>query len=298
MILSASRRTDIPCYYSEWFFNRLKEGYVLSSNPMNRKQLRNLSLSTDEIDCIVFWTKDPLPMMDRLPIITSMGYCYYFQFTLNPYDRSLEQNLRKKKDIIATFKKLSDLLGKEKVLWRYDPIIINQDLTISYHEENFAKLCRQLRGYTDICTISFVDLYHKLNKSVKDSILTLITEEQMHQLAYHLSMIAKEYDIELRACCEQVDFTKDGIKPAACIDKKVIEHICGHAIPIKKDRNQRPCCGCLQSIDIGVYNTCKNGCVYCYANHSEASINNNLRRHDPSADILISNLYKKRDDND
>ncbi len=310
MILSASRRTDIPGYYSEWFVNRLKEGYALTRNPMNRVQVSKIILSPDTIDCIVFWTKDPANMMDKLDQITAMGYHYYYQFTLTPYGlcpdgvypyglcpdgvypygKEIERNLRDKKDIIKTFQQLSNTIGKDRVLWRYDPILINEEITIQYHLEMFKTLCQELKDYTNICTISFADVYNKLSKRVKEQIIGVITEEQMHYIAFAFADIARNHGIELRACSEQIDLSPEGIRPAACIDRNIAEKVCGHAILVKKDKNQRPECGCLQSVDIGAYNTCKNGCVYCYANHSDTSINNNCSKHDPNSAILIGTV--------
>ncbi len=290
MILSASRRTDIPGYYSEWFFNRLREGYVMTKNPMNPGQIGRINLSPDKIDCIVFWTKDPVKMLDQLPLIDKMGYPYYFQFTLTPYGKELERDLRDKADILATFRQLSLYLGKSRVLWRYDPIVWNEALTMDYHIRSFEKLCAGLEDYTDTCIISFVDFYDKLMKQGRNELLHEIREDQMHEIAGCLAAIAGNYGIELKACCEGLDFTKDGIKPSACIDKALVEQICGHAISARKDRSQRPECGCVQSVDIGVYNTCRNGCIYCYANHSEASIENNFYKHDPNSDILIGRI--------
>ena len=287
MILSASRRTDIPCYYSEWFLNRLQAGYVLSKNPMNPAQIKRISLSPDEIDCIVFWTKDPLNMMDRLPLIDKLGYRYYFQFTLNPYGKDIEANLRDKADIVETFKQLSEHISSDRLVWRYDPIIINEKYTVEYHLSSFAAACRQLQGYTKRCIISFVDDYKKLSKAVRDFIIRDISEDTQHYLAGRFANIAAGYGIELRACCEKLDFTTDGVKPAACIDKELIENICGYELNLKKDKNQRSGCTCAESTDIGIYNTCKNGCIYCYANHSDASINKNYLKHRPDADILI-----------
>ena len=287
MILSASRRTDIPCYYSEWFLNRLLAGYVLSKNPMNPAQIKRIDLSPDEIDCIVFWTKDPLNMMNKLPLIDRLGYRYYFQFTLNPYGKDIESNLRDKADIVETFKQLSKHTGSDRLVWRYDPIIINEKYTVENHLQMFAAACRQLQGYTKRCIISFVDDYRKLNKAVRDFIIRDISEDTQHYLAGRFVDIAAEYGIEVRACCEKLDFTTDGVKPAACIDKELIENICGYSLNLKKDKNQRHGCTCAESTDIGVYNTCKNGCIYCYANHSDASINKNYLKHRPDADILI-----------
>ena len=314
MILSASRRTDLPGYFSEWFFNRLKEGYALYRNPMNHGQVCRVDLSLENIDGIVFWTKDPLPMMDRLEQLDRMGYAYYFQFTLTPYGlpfiesgtgigsmpikeqgpvqfgNEIEPNLRDKWDILETFRQLSNRLGKNRVLWRYDPIILNDVFTMDYHRKQFTSLCQELAGYTDICTISFVDRYSKLSKRVKEQVVREITAEEMHYLAAELVRIAEPYHIELRACCETIDLSGDGIKTAACIDKEVMERVCGHSIAAKKDKSQRSGCGCIQSVDIGAYNTCRNGCVYCYANHSETSISKNLEKHDPKSPMLIGNM--------
>jgi hypothetical protein len=290
MILSASRRTDLPGYYSEWFLNRLRDGYALYRNPMNHAQICRVELSPENIDCIVFWTKDPYQMMDKLEQLEQLGYHYYFQFTLTPYGNEIEPKLRDKQDILATFQQLSRRLGKNRVLWRYDPIILNDDFTMEYHRQQFAYLCKELSGYTDICTISFVDQYAKLNRSVKEQVVKEITTQQMHLLATDLVRIAKQYHIELRACCETIDLSSAGVIPASCIDKLLIEQVCGHPITAKKDKSQRSGCGCIRSVDLGAYNTCMHGCIYCYANHSETSILRNCAKHDPNSPMLIGNI--------
>ncbi len=282
MILSASRRTDIPAYYSEWFTNRLKEGYVLVRNPMNFAQLSRILLSPEVIDCIVFWTKDPHEMLDKLSLIEELGYRYYFQFTLTPYGKEIERNLREKEEILNTFRRLSDRLGSERVLWRYDPIILNNSLDVEYHTEQFDILCNKLKGYTKQCTISFVDLYHK----IKNDLTRDIPEQDIQKLAGVLSETGRRYGLELRACCEKLDLSRHGILPANCIDKDTVERVCGYSIEAKEDRNQRPGCGCISSVDIGVYNTCKNGCIYCYANYSDASVTKNFLSHKPDSELL------------
>jgi hypothetical protein len=292
MILSVSRRTDIPAYYSEWFMNRLKEGYVLYHNPMNHAQICRVELDPKLIDCIVFWTKDPVNMLDKLDQLDAWGYSYYFQFTLTPYGmnsygKEIEANLRDKLLIMDTFKQLSDRLGPARVLWRYDPILINQNFTPDYHIEMFSQLCKELSDYTQRCTISFVDLYKKLNSKEKKAIIKEISKEQMHTLAGAFAELVKQYPIELFACCEAEDFSGEGIRSASCIDRELVEKLCGHKISVKKDGNQRPNCGCIKSVDIGAYNCCKNGCIYCYANHSEASIQKNCAKHRPNAPFLI-----------
>ncbi|QHQ63012.1 DUF1848 family protein [Anaerocolumna sedimenticola] len=292
MIISASRRTDIPAFYSDWFMNRLKDGYILTRNPMNHSQISKILLTPEAVDCIAFWTKDPKNIMDKLPVIDDLGYQYYFQFTLTPYNREIELFLRNKEEIINTFIELSGKIGKNKVLWRYDPIILNKDLTIEYHLEHFQYLCSKLSGFTRICNISFVDIYSKLSKSVKNNLLREITQEEMINLTSGFAKIGNSFGIELRACCEseRVDLSAYGVRQASCIDKAVIEEICGCSLEVKGDMNQRAGCGCIQSTDIGGYNTCKNGCIYCYANYSYQAVENNCRKHNPKAAILIGEV--------
>ncbi|MGE5614546.1 MAG: DUF1848 domain-containing protein [Bacillota bacterium] len=286
MIVSASRRTDIPAYYSGWLLNRLHAGYVFTRNPMNHAQVRKVVLSPDVVDCIVFWTKDPLNMLDKLDAIDRLGYRYYFQFTVTPYGNSIERGLRDKEEIIKTFRALSDRIGKNKIVWRYDPIIINDMFDYTYHREQFSRLCSKLGRHTDQCIISFVDMYSKL----KTDILREISMDEMIEAGEMISAVAKDFGISVKACCEGSFLSKYGIGQASCIDKALIESIYGHSLDIKKDKNQRKSCGCYESVDIGAYNTCRNGCVYCYANYSDISVNNNIKKHNPQGELLIGRV--------
>lgn len=283
MILSASRRTDIPCYFSEWLLSRLKAGYVLVRNPMNHKQLSKIPLSPETVDCIVFWTKDAANILPYLGTIDSMGYRYYFQFTLTPYDKTIEKNLRDKTDIENTFIELSQTIGKEKVLWRYDPILLNDRLTVSYHEEQFARLCDKLHPYTESVTISFVDIYKKL----KTNLVRETTDDEMARLSAFIGKTARVYGLTAKACCEKADLSIYGIQRASCIDREVIERICGYPLKASVDKNQREGCGCMESVDIGAYNTCINGCIYCYANWNILSARRRFASHNPKGELLI-----------
>ncbi len=257
---------------------------------MNHAQVSRIALSPEVVDCIVFWTKDAKNIMDKLSFMDELGYRYYFQFTLTPYGREMEPYLRDKEEIINTFKELSHSIGTHRVHWRYDPIILNEDFTVEYHLERFENLCSRLNGYTGICTVSFVDLYGKLTKSVQNGLLREITDEEMMRLASGFFRISRSFGIELRACCERLDLSGFGVKHASCIDKATIEEICGCSLDVKADVNQRKGCGCMQSIDIGVYNTCRNGCIYCYANYSRPSVLTNSLKHNPEAGILIGEV--------
>ena len=156
MIISASRRTDIPAFYSEWLLNRLKEGYALVANPRNALRFSRVSLNPQTVDCLVFWTKNPAPMLPKLDEITAMGYPFYFQFTLTPYGQDIEQNLPDKKTLLQTFQALSRLLGAKRVIWRYDPVILTAQMNIEYHLQCFETFASALEGYTHRCIFSFL----------------------------------------------------------------------------------------------------------------------------------------------
>ncbi len=282
MIISASRRTDIPTYYGKWFLNRLKEGFTLVPNPYNAHHLSKVSLSPDAVDCIVFWTKNPEPMLGLLPQISDLGYKYYFQYTLTPYGKPWESNLPPVERRVNTFCTLSEMIGNERLVWRYDPIIITNSFTIDYHIEKFFLLCEKIAPYTDECVISFADQYAHNAK-----IIPPVSDGMMRSVAKALSEIAKGFDLKITSCAEKIGLKKYGIEHASCIDKKRIEKILGCSINSKKDANQRPECGCIESVDIGTYNTCQSHCKYCYATKSQTAAQNNFKLHDPSSPMLI-----------
>ena len=289
MIISASRRTDIPTYYSKWFFNRLKEGYVLVRNPMNIHQISKINLSPDVVDGIVFWTKNPTPMLNRLHELDN--YNYYFQFTLNAYDRDVEPNVPSKNNvIIPAFKKLSKLIGKEKVIWRYDPIFFNNKYTIEYHCKYFEALAEKIGNYTEKCTVSFLDLYRNTARNTQPLNIQRETTEQRFEIMQRFSEIAAKYRLYIDTCCESIELEKFGISHAHCIDKERFERIGNYKLTIEKDKNQRSECGCIASIDIGAYNTCKNGCLYCYANYSNNTVIRNMQIHNPISPLLFGEV--------
>lgn len=289
MILSASRRTDIPTYYSAWFLNRVREGHVYVRNPMNARQISRISLSPDVVDGIVFWTKNPLPMLDKLDGLRD--YTYYFQFTLTSYGRDVESNVPSKNDvIIPAFQRLADLIGPERVIWRYDPIFLTETYTPEYHMRYFEKLVRRLAPYTQKCTISFLDSYKKIERNMAALRQTVLTGEQQSRLASGLAEIAHSHGLRLDACAEEDALCQYGIDRARCIDGQLFEHLLHCPLSAKKDKNQRSQCGCVASVDIGAYNTCGNGCRYCYANHSESSVQANRRRHVPDSPLLIGEV--------
>ena len=289
MIISASRRTDIPACYPEWFFNRIKAGHVYVRNPVNARQVSRVPLGPEVVDGIVFWTKNPAPMLGRL---RELGrYPFYFQFTLTSYQADVEANLpSKNRVIIPAFQKLADMIGPERVIWRYDPILLSEKYTIAYHVEYFDKIARRLKGYTKKCTISFIDYYRHTANNVKGLNLIDITRRDIEQLAQALSEIARGCGMAMDTCAEETDLSRFGVGHARCIDDKLMGKIGGFSLDIEKDKTQRPACGCAKSVDIGMYHTCKNGCRYCYANHSLKMVEKNVRRHDPASPLLAGHI--------
>ena len=289
MIISASRRTDIPTYYSEWFINRIKDGFVYVRNPMNAHQISKISLSPDVVDGIVFWTKNPVPMLDKLERLKD--YAYYFQFTVNSYGKDVEANIPSKNDIIVpAFQKLSNKIGSEKVIWRYDPIMLTSKYSIDYHVKYFNELAKRLSGYTNKCVISFVDLYRNTQIHLKDLDVLPLGEKEMFELAERLVEIARKNNLIVESCAEKINLEQFGIQHGHCIDCDLFEKILKCKMNLSKDKNQRQECGCMESIDIGAYNTCKNGCKYCYANFSHNTVIKNTGLHNPNSPLLFGEI--------
>jgi len=285
MILSVSRRTDIPNYYSEWFMNRIRDGYLYVRNPMNPHQISQINLSPDVVDCIVFWTKNPEKMIDRLGEL--QGYSYYFQFTLTGYGRDIEPGLPDKRTrLLPTFKRLSEIAGKERVIWRYDPILINERYTEAYHLKAFAEIADNLSGYTEKVVISFMDFYAKTRRNTKGLNIREVNGQEMLDMAGKLAQIANRNGLKIESCAEEIDLSSVGISHGSCIDKDLLERIVGCRLKAGKDRNQRGVCGCVESVDVGTYNTCRNGCRYCYANFSEEKVREHIAGYNVNSPLL------------
>ena len=289
MIISASRRTDIPSYYSEWFLNRIREGYVCVRNPMNVHQISKVSLDPSVVDGIVFWTKNPIPMMKRLDELKD--YTYYFQFTVNPYGQDVEQNLPSKRNvIIPAFQELSKKIGSERIIWRYDPILLTPKYSIEWHTQCFEYMAKALSRYTRKCVISFLDLYRNTQNNTKNLGFLPLGQKEMSEIAQRFSEIAKNNGLVLESCSETIDLDKYDIHHGHCIDCNLFEELLGCRLDLDKDKNQRLECGCVASIDVGMYNTCKNHCLYCYANYSQNTVEKNFAVHNPNSPLIIGEI--------
>lgn len=286
MILSVSRRTDIPRFYSDWLINRIRAGYVLFRNPMNHSQVSRVSLDPAVVDCIVFWTKDASPLPGKLPELDARGFRYCFQYTITPYGRDIEPNLPPKGELVENFRQLSAAVGRERMRWRYDPILLSDKYTPVFHKEAFEELCERLSEYTDTAVISFIDLYAKIQQTG----LHAVPPETVEALSAFIGQTAKKYGLRVQTCCEKYDLRAHGIEPGACLEKAFLEKACGYPLELKPDKGQRQGCGCVQSIDIGTYNTCPGGCAYCYATIKLQTAKANYSGHDPQSEFLLGTL--------
>lgn len=295
MIISASRRTDIPAFFGEWFVKRLLQGFAMFRNPMRPTQVFAISLFPEDVDAIVFWTKNPKPFLEKLEYLKD--YTYYFQFTLNPYDTDLEPNLPDKNVLIDTFIRLSDIIGPKRVIWRYDPIIITPRMDMMYHLEKFEELCEKLSKFTTKCIISYVDFYKSAVPSLEKIKAVDLSDDEKLELFYNVGQIAKKYGLSVETCAEAVDVEKIGLRKAHCIDGALIEELRGKKYDFKKDKNQRLACGCVQSVDVGIFNTCMHFCAYCYANYNRKAIEKNVKEmFDENSPLLCSRLDLTRDE--
>jgi hypothetical protein len=281
--------------------NRLREGFVYVKNPFNANQISKVAITKDVVDCIVFWTKDPQPILKYLPDIDEMGYNYYFQVTITPYDTRYEKNVREKKEIADTFIELSDILGKERVILRYDPIFLAGKYTLKYHIRAFQSICDKLNPYTNKVIFSFVDGYKKTVHNTKDAPIQELTNSDMLKIAEAFSEITKPYGLLLETCAEKIQLTNYGISPARCIDGDLIQSIIGYEISNKSVRDDnREACGCMKCIDIGQYDTCTHGCTYCYANINKDKAQENYNNHNPLSPMLVGSyehaIVKERKD--
>ncbi|MEY8631325.1 DUF1848 domain-containing protein [Bacteroides nordii] len=291
MIISASRRTDIPAFYSDWFFNRIKERYVLVPNPYNSKMISRISLDPAIVDCIVFWSKNPAPMLEKLDKLKE--YNYYFQFTLNPYGPEIENHLPIISKRIDTFKRLSDRIGKEKVIWRYDPVLTNETYTPGFHKEKFAEIAYELKEHTEKCMLGFIDHYQHIRTAVSRFNIQPLLKADIEEMAASFKKTVDTCSIQLDTCTVKVDLTHLGIPGGLCIDNQLVERIAGYPISARKDKNQRDICRCAESIDIGIYESCLNGCIYCYAiKGNYNTVKYNLNKHDKNSPMLVGELQE------
>lgn len=288
MILNVSGRTDIVAFYTEWFMNRYKEGFVDVRNPFNPKMVSRIKFK--DIDAILFCTKNPIPILKYLKDIDKP---ILFHVTLTPYKNDIEPNVIPKGKVIEAIKKLSGIVGIDNLYVRYDPIFLSDKYNIEYHKKAFAKMCSLLNGYIKQIIVSFIDDYKNVRKNEKILGFKEFTENDYKEIGTSFSKSAKDNGMTVQTCFEDRNLSEYGFKVGECISHQLAYKLTGKTYKSWIARKERKC-NCVQMVDIGVYNTCKHFCKYCYANYDEKEVNNNFNNHDPKSSLLIGNL--KSDD--
>ncbi len=292
MIISASRRTDIPAFYAKWFINRVRAGFCDVPNPVRPAQVSRVSLRPEDVDVIVFWTRNAKPLIEKLGELDEQGFRYYFQYTLLDNPRSLDPGTPPLREAVETFRRLADCIGPDRVVWRYDPIVVSARTPEAFHLEKMAAIASALEGSTKRLVVSLADAYRHVEARLRalgeeapgiDFCEEPLTDGAVRSMA----AIAAAAGMEIASCAENNAAMKRIIPPGKCVDDRLIERVFGIRATRRKDPHQRPACGCVASRDIGVYDTCPCGCVYCYATRNAAAVAANRRRHDPESSSLI-----------
>ncbi len=298
MIISASRRTDIPAFYSSWFMDKINRSYCVVSNPFNPRQVKRVSLKKEDVDLFVFWTKNPDPLIPHLEKLDRIGFNYYFLFTLNPYSEEIEPGLESVEKRIEVFQELSRLIGPGKVIWRYDPIILTRGMDLFYHREQFDFLSSALKGATRRVIISFYSSYRSGDKRLKKAGMDIFFpenwEKKRKEFLHDLAKIARQKGMVVQGCAQK-DLEGTGIGRGKCIDNDFIEETFGLSFQAKKDTGQRPGCGCIPSQDIGSYDTCLHGCLYCYGWGSKKRVEGNFSHYNYEFPSLAGTVNENKE---
>ena len=285
MILNVSGRTDVVAFYSEWFMNRINEGFIDVRNPFNPKLVSRIYIN--DVDLILFCTKNPLPIIDKIKDIKNK---VYFHITLTPYKNDIEPNVPDKKEIIKGIKKLSKIVGPDNIVIRYDPIFISSTYTLNYHIKAFDKLCNLLDGYVHKIIISFLDIYKNVKKNKNILGYKELTEEDYKLIGISFSKIAKSHNIVIHTCSEEKNLVEYGFIKDECMSYELAYKLTGKLYKEEWKARNNKSCHCVKMVDIGVYNSCKHFCKYCYANYDERKVNNNYINHNPNSSLLIGEL--------
>ena len=287
MIINTGGRTDTVQYYSDWLLRRFAEGYVLSRNPLFPDKVTRYELTPDKVDCVVFCSKNYKPILPRLREITDR-FPAYFYYTITAYGKDVEPGVPSIEESIETLKELSALVGRERVAWRYDPVLLTREYTIRRHLDTFPWMARELAPYIDRCIFSFVEMYKKLETNMPEIIP--MSETERDALARGLGAAAAKLGMVIQTCGTNGDYTRYGIQASGCITLSIL----GKANHIEfcnlKHKGMREGCHCMESRDIGAYDTCLNGCKYCYANKNPRKAFENYEYHDPASPLLLGHL--------
>ncbi len=287
MIINTGGRTDTVQYFTEWLLKRFDDGYVLSRNPMFVNKVTRYELDPKVVDCVVFCSKNYRPILKDLHRITDR-FNTYFHYTITAYGKDIEPGVPSIDESIETLKELSAMVGRKRISWRYDPVLLTERYTVERHLETFADMAERISPYVDRCIFSFVEMYEKLQFNMPE--LIVLMEDDKLRLAEGMGRIAGDKGIVLQTCGTDVDYTRFGIRQSGCMTLDIIGNANGVEFKELKHRGMRAGCHCIESRDIGWYDTCMNGCKYCYANSNSKKAFDNYREHDPDSPLLLGHL--------
>ncbi len=287
MIINTGGRTDTVQYYTDWLMRRFEEGYALTRNPLFPTKVNRYELDPKVVDCVVFCSKNYQPILPRLHEITDR-FNTYFHYTITAYGRNIEPGVPPIDESMATLIELSQLVGRQRVSWRYDPVLLTRDYTIQRHLETFDRMARVLAPHIDRCVFSFVEMYKKLRFNMPE--LIPLSVEDMDELARGLGSIAATYGMRIQTCGTNGDFSRYGIQSSGCMTLDILGEANGVACKTRKHKGMRQGCHCIESRDIGAYDTCLNGCKYCYANQTPQKAIENYKLHDPASPLLLGQV--------
>ncbi len=289
MIVSASRRADIPAHYAGWFMQRLRAGWCAVPNPFNARQVSRVSLARADVDAVVFWTRDPRPMLAHLPELEASGLDFVFQFTVVEYPPALHPGMPPLGARLEAFRRLARAIGPDRVLWRYDPVVLTQATPPEFHVRWFETLCRELAGATRRVTVSLVEPYRKTLTRLKRAGADLLAprEDDLAAMFRAMARTARASGMEPLGCADEAALESLGFSPGACVDAKLLADLFGIRPPQGKDASQRPACRCAPSRDIGMYDACPAGCAYCYATSRLDRARGLHQAHDPLSPTLL-----------
>lgn len=280
-----SGRTDIAAYYAEWLMHRIREGYVLSRNPRFPNKVYRYQLMPEVVDCLIFCTKNPAPMLPYLQELKARGFAVFFYVTITSYGQDIEPRVPEYHQVMDTFQQLSCLVGKDNLCWRYDPILVTEVYSVEHHLRCFAEMAAALAPYTNFCIFSFVQLYQKLMLNFPE--LRAVSAADKKRLLTGMGQIARQHGMGLQTCGDGNDYTVYGIRQSGCITAPIMEKAIGRELKPLRPKPTRQGCGCLPSNDIGAYDTCPNGCRYCYATKNHTLALRNYQQHNPQAPLLL-----------
>lgn len=286
MILNVSGRCDIVAFYSEWFMNRYKEGFVDVRNPFNNNLVSRIYF--EDVDAIMFCTKNPIPILNYLDKIDKP---ILFHVTLTSYNKDIEPGVPSKKEIIKAIKEISKIVGIDNLYIRYDPIFLSNKYNLEYHIKAFDKMCSLLNGYVKHIIVSFIDDYKNVRKNMNVINCRKITEDDYKEIGVNFSNIVSKYNMSIQTCYEEHNLVEYGFKNDVCLSYELVYKLTGK---INYNTWKSRGCKCVEMVDIGVYNSCMHFCKYCYANYDEKKVNKNYELHNPKSSLLIGEL--KEDD--